>query len=179
MGNSLQDQLLKAGLVSSQKSREVRTDKRKGARQQRHGGAVETDAVKADTQRALAEKAERDRALNRQRQDEARRRGLAAEIEQLIQAHRIPRDGGDLPYHFADGAVLKKILVTQPVQHRLAVGSAAIVRLGASFELIPSEIAEKIRQRDPRSVVLQNIPTKDPDEDDAYAEHPIPDDLMW
>ena len=179
MGDSLRDQLLKAGLVSSQKSREVRTDKRKGARQQRHGGAVETDAVKADTQRALAEKAERDRALNRQRQEEARRQALTAEIGQLIETHRIPRDGAELPYHFTDGKLLKKILVTQPVQHRLAAGSAAIVRLGGGYEVVPGEIADKIRQRDPQSVVLQNILTKGHDEDDAYAAHPVPDDLMW
>lgn len=179
MGNSLQEQLLKAGLVSSQKSRETRAEKRKTAKQERHGGAVHADGAKADVQRAQAEKAARDRELNLKRQEEAAHRALAAEVEQLIEPHRIPREGGDVSYHFADGKLLKKILVTRPLQQRLAGGSVAIVRFRGGYELVTRETAERVRQRDPAALVLMNDSAPGRGENDEYAEHPIPDDLMW
>ena len=55
----------------------------------------------------------------------------------------------------------------------------AIVRFGGGYELVPREIAEKARQRDAGALVLMNDFAPTPEEDDAYADHPIPDDLMW
>lgn len=179
MGESLRDQLLKAGIVSQQKAKEARTDKRKTSKVQRHSGVTPTEALKTETQRALAEKAERDRALNRQRQEDAKRQALVAEIEQLIESHRISREGGELPYHFADGKVLKKLPVTRSLQQRLASGAAAIVRYRGGYDLVAAEIAERIRQRYPAALVLLNEPQNKGDDADPYAQHPIPDDLVW
>ena len=179
VGESLRDQLLKAGLVSQQKAKEARTDKRKTSRVQRHSGVTAPEALKAETQRTLAEKAERDRALNRQRQEDANRQALIAEIAQLIESHRIPREGGELPYHFTDGKVLKKLLVTRSLQQRLACGAAAIVRCRGGYDLVAAEIGERIRQRYPAALVLLNEPQNNGDDADAYAQHPIPDDLVW
>lgn len=175
MGESLQEQLLKAGLVSRQKAKETRTDKRKGAKQERHGGAPVTHSLAEDTRRAAAEKAERDRSLNRERQAVTERNAREAEVEALIASHRISRGGGDLPYHFADGALLKKLLVTKPLREHLVAGSVAIVRTHHGFELVPLEVAERIRGRLPEVIVLLNKPGGVQEED----EHPVPDDLIW
>ena len=43
---------------------------------------------------------------------------------------------------------------------------------------MPTTVAEKIRQRDEAAVVLLNDRNVQ-DEDDPYADYPIPDDLMW
>ena len=59
-------------------------------------------------------------------------------------------------------------------------GQIAIVALGDSFELVPTVVAEKIRQRDEKAVLLLNERgSQDVDEDDPYKDFPIPDDLMW
>lgn len=175
MGNSLQDQLLKAGLVSQQKAKQTRTDKRKGAKQERHGGAGSPDSLREETRRAAAEKAERDRALNRERQAAAERSAREAEVEALIASHRIPREGAEVPYHFADGAVLKKLLVTKAQRDRLAAGSLGIARTHQGYELVPAEVAGRIRARLPEAVLVLNDPLKAQQED----EYPVPDDLVW
>ncbi len=175
MGSSLQDQLLKAGLVSRQKAKETRADKRKGAKQERHSGSVAVDSLQDETRRATAEKAERDRLLNRERQAAAEQRAREAEVEALILSHRIPREGGELPYHFADGAVLKKLLITKPLRDRLAAGSVAIARTRQGYELVSAEVAERVRARRPEAILVLNDSRPTAEEE----EHPVPDDLTW
>jgi hypothetical protein len=60
--------------------------------------------------------------------------------------------------------------------------------LGGSYELLPSQAAEKIMQRDAQVIVLLNrndsvgmdeSGDESGDEDDPYADYQIPDDLMW
>ena len=58
-------------------------------------------------------------------------------------------------------------------------GSAAIVRLGESYEVVPADVAEKIRARDAASVVDTGAADSTPDEDDPYKDYQVPDDLMW
>src|SRR5210317_2583476 len=82
---SLQDQLLKAGLVDKNKANKVRKEKQKKARANRHSGAKSADEVKLAAQQELARKAERDRELNRRKQLDAENRAVQAQIRQLVQ----------------------------------------------------------------------------------------------
>lgn len=178
MGNSLRDQLLKAGLVDAQQVKQVRASRRK---QDKQGGGK----AKADTegrrraQQAAVEKARRDSALNRQRQEEARRKAEANALRQLIHTNRIPRGKGDIPYSFLDGDSIKRIYMTADQQRKLATGTLAIVRQDTGFELVSPTIADQVRARDERLVVVLNKPGDHGDEDDDYADYNIPDDLMW
>lgn len=176
MGGSLQDQLLKAGLIDSRKAKQVETDKRKQGRQQRGGSA---DRDRPAVQQALAEKTARDRELNRRREEEARRRAVAAEVEDLIRTHRVQTDRGDLTYNFADGQVVKRVSVTPDQRRQLANGQLAVVRDGAGYALVPVEIAQRIRARDEACIVLLNQPDAREDPADPYAQYKVPDDLMW
>ncbi len=178
MGNSLQDQLLKAGLVDEQQVKQVRSSKRKQGK--RSGGKARAEVEgRRRTQQAAAEKARRDSALNRQRQEEARRKAEANELRQLIHTNRIPRGEGDIAYSFLDGGNIKRICVTADQQGKLAKGNLAIVRQDTGFELVSPAIAERVQARDERLVVLLNTPGGGGDEDDDYADYKIPDDLMW
>ena len=52
--------------------------------------------------------------------------------------------------------------------------------LGDGYELVPTVVAEKIRQREESAVLLLNERGNNAvDEDDPYKDFPIPDDLMW
>ncbi|GAB6041895.1 DUF2058 domain-containing protein [Endothiovibrio diazotrophicus] len=180
MGNSLSDQLLKAGLVSKGKAKKVRHEQ-KGKRKKGEGGGVEEEARSAAEQGAR-EKAERDRELNRQREAEKRERAVVAQIRQMIEANRRPKaEGHDgEAYNFTDGTKVKRIHVTKEVADAIARGQLAIVRLDEGYEVVPKGVAEKIRERDAAYVVVLNEGRADtPDEDDPYAEYQIPDDLMW
>ena len=178
MGNSLQDQLLKAGLVDEQRVKQARSSKRKKGKQA--GGKIspgEEDRRRA--QQAAAQKARRDAELNRQRQEEARRKAEANELRQLIHSNRIPRGEGDVAYSFLDGDSIKRIYVSAEQQGKLAKGGLAVVRQDTGYELLMPEIAERVRARDQSLIIVLNQTGGDGGEDDEYAEYKVPDDLMW
>lgn len=178
MGNSLQDQLLKAGLVDEQQIKRVRSSKRKQGKQDGGRTRAETEGQRR-AQQAAAEKARRDGELNRQRREEVRRKAEANELRQLIHTNRIPRGEGDIAYSFLDNGNIKRIYVTADQQQKLAKGNLAIVRQDTGFELVSPAIADRVQARDERLVVLLNTPGNDGDEDDDYADYKIPDDLIW
>lgn len=176
---SLQDQLLKAGVVDGKKAKKIKQEQRKAAKAQQKG-QVQSDPNKEQARLAREKNAERDRELNRQRQEAAEKKAIAAQIAQLVQMNRIDRGAGDIAYQFADGAKIKKIYITAQLQHDLAAGRIAIAKLGGSYELLPAAAAEKIMQRDESIIVVLNSnATPDADEDDPYADYQVPDDLMW
>lgn len=172
---SLKDQLMKAGLADAKKARKAEHEKRQEAKAPGNASAGEL------ARQALAQQAERDRTLNRQREEEKAQKALLAQVRQLVETQRISRRGGDLPYQFVDGGKIKKLHVTPAQQDQLVRGQIAIVRLGDGHELVPTVVAEKIRSRDATAVVLLNARTGNAtvDEDDPYADYQIPDDLMW
>ncbi|WIO73268.1 DUF2058 domain-containing protein [Porticoccaceae bacterium LTM1] len=186
MGNSLQDQLLKAGLVDSKKAKQVQRDKKKQTKMQHKSREKAVDETKLAAQKAQQEKAERDRELNRQRAAEAEQKAIAAQIKQLIESNRQPKQG-EIGYSFTHDKKVKKIYVDAKQQKQLERGILAIVTLAESeqerFELVPAPVAEKIAQRNETFVVLRNNPGEaqaEPDSDDEYyAQFEIPDDLMW
>lgn len=176
---SLQDQLLKAGIVDSKKAKKIDKEKRKEARSQPKGHA-RVDEAREQAKRSLAEKVERDRELNRQQLALSEKKAIQAQIIQLISMNRIDRAGGDVPYQFTDGKAIKKIHVTSQLQNELSRGRVAIASLGEGYELLPAAAARKIMQRDESAIVMLN--TNEPavaGEDDPYADYQIPDDLMW
>ena len=94
--------------------------------------------------------------------------------------NRQPKSDGEdaVGYNFTDGKSIKKVYVSSLVQQQLVKGVLAIVRLGDNYELVPAIVADKIKQRD-ESVVLSQQEASTEVEDDLYADHQIPDDLMW
>ena len=176
---SLQDQLLKAGIVDLKKAKEIKKEKRKQAKQ-RPKGSVQVDETKEQAKRALAERSQHDRDTNRQQQAQADKKAVHAQIIQLINVNRINRQGGEIAYQFSDKRKIKKLYVTASLQGQLIKGQIAIVKLGENYELVPAAVAEKIRQRNAAIIVLLNTKESSAvDEDDPYADYQIPDDLMW
>jgi hypothetical protein len=173
MGNSLQDQLLKAGLVSEQQAKQTKSSKRKRKR----AGLANDSEGRDSAARAAAAKRERDRELNRQRDVEARRKAEQVALWQLVRDSRISRAGGDLAYNFADGSKLKRLYVNAEQQSGLVDGTLAIVRDDDFYALVSGEVAERVADHDPGLVVVHNRPAQDGE--DEYAELKVPDDLMW
>lgn len=178
MGNSLQDQLLKAGLVSDKQVKQVNKDQRKSKKQQRKNKQATVDETAVLAQQAKAEKAERDKRLNEKREAEAKRKELLAQIRLLIVKNRQPREEGDVAYQFVDNKKVKKIYVSEALHSQLIGGQVAIAKLGERYEIVPRAVAEKIAERDSGFVILPSK-TEQSDDDDYYADFQVPDDLMW
>lgn len=177
MRNSLQDQLLKAGLVNEKqvKSANKKTKQPKVAKDERNT----PDASRLAAEQALAEKAARDRALADEQKAAQHQREIAAQIRQMIEQSKQARGKGDVGYNFVDGKLIKKLFVTQAQADQLARGQLAIVKNGEHYEIVPTVVAEKIRERDAACVLVLNTRQESVDEDDPYADYKIPDDLMW
>ena len=176
---SLQDQLLKSGIIDKKKAKKIGKDKRKQARQLPKGEVL-LDENKEQAKRSLAAKTQQDRAQNKLRQAEADKKAIHAQVIQLIKTNTIERSSGEIAYQFTDGSRVKKIYVTAQLQNELSRGQLAIAKLGDEYTLIPRLIAEKIKQREDSIVLVLNINEKtEVDVDDPYADYEIPDDLMW
>ena len=95
-----------------------------------------------------------------------------------MQQHRRAHNDGEDAYSFVDGSRIKRIYVTAPTREALARGEYGIVRLRNRYFVVTAEGAAAVRERGPDYLVVMNqhAPAAD---DAAYAEHPIPDDLMW
>ena len=178
--NSLHEQLLKAGLVDEKQLNRAKKAKQRKEKEQRHQKQKPPTESARLAKQALAKEANRNRELNRIKQDEAQRKAVSAQIRQLIEANRIDSSEGEIAYNFNDGGKIRRVLVTEKLQGQLSQGRVAIVRLEDRYEMVPREVAEKIAQRDAGSLILLNEnrrPEEDPD--DPYAAFKIPDDLLW
>ncbi|UHQ55223.1 DUF2058 domain-containing protein [Microbulbifer sp. YPW16] len=177
--SSLQDQLLKAGLVDSKKAKQVSKEKRKQQKVAKKSGQQVENEARAAAEQARAEKAARDRALNAEREAAAHEKAIAAQIRQMVAGNRQPRGREDVAYNFTFERKIKTIHVSEAARDHLAAGRLMIVGLDDKFELVPRVIAEKIAERNPDAVVQPPEDSSAVDEDDPYAEFQIPDDLMW
>ena len=138
------------------------------------------DEAKNLAQKAQAEKIERDRELNQLRQQQDEKKQLVAQIKQIIEVNRLPRDAEGLAYNFTDSNKVKRLYVSEAMRDQIAEGRLAIVKLGTNYEVIPADAARKIQQRDVASVIVFNEQNKAADvADDAYAAYQVPDDLIW
>lgn len=181
MSNPFQEQLLKAGLVSKQQVQKAQQDKQKAKKQQHNNKKIKVvDESKIQAQKAADEKALRDRELNQKKQEQARQKAISAEIDQLITSNRIERDDScDIAYNFEHQKKIKRIYINADMQKQIAQGKLGIARITGQYELIPKAIAEKIQQRNDKRVILFSDQQATANNNDPYAEHQIPDDLMW
>ena len=179
MANSFGDQFLKAGLVNKTQLNKANKSKSKQQKQKNKQKIEVVDEAAVAAKKSAAEQAERDRELNRQQKEEHERKAVQAQVRQLIELNRVPRDDGEVGYNFQDGSVVRKIFVAAEIHDKLGRGLLAVARFDDGYEVIPSVVAEKIMQRDESCIVSNEVIQLESGEDDPYADYQVPDDLMW
>lgn len=180
---SLQDQLLKAGLVNKSKANKAKKENQKKAKAARGSGTPISNEAAIAAQREQEKKVERDRELNLQRQKESTEKAVAAQIIQLVEMNRLDTDDDEITYSFVYDNKIKKINLSEGLKNQLLAGRLAIVTIlknnQRKFVIVASAVAEKIAQRDESCVVQLKEKVETEGDDDAYAEYKVPDDLMW
>jgi uncharacterized protein len=180
MNTSLRDQLLKAGLINKKQANEA---ERQQQRQERPPGKHKPAEVTADRPPARppaqSAKATRDQALNRQRQEAAERKAKLAQIKQLIEQNRVPTVENGEYYNFVDGSKVRRIVVNTSIRDQLCRGEIAIVRHEGRYDLVPTAIATRIRERDARAFISSGVGKDSPHSDEGYQGFSVPDDLIW
>jgi len=187
---SLQDQLKKSGLIDDKKAKQLKRAKNKQEKLARKTKNPGVDQAKLELDRLKSEKIAKDKQLNLEKNKQAEKRALAAQIKQLIEMNIVAKDG-DQKFSFTDTKVIKHIYVSQTQIDQLSRGTLAIVRQkvkqAASHKdeqkhnhvLVPMGVAQKIEQRDESVVVFKAQENTAIEEDDPYAAFQIPDDLTW
>lgn len=176
---SLQDQFLKAGLVSQKKVKQANHEKSKQRKDERRTGTQTVDEGRLSALETQRKNAERSRELNAQRDAAAQQKAIVAQIAQMVQQSRQSKGGGDIAYNFTHDNKIKRLFVSAAVQAHLIAGRLAIVCQGDSVELVPRVVADKIAERDASLVVRVNKASTETDADDPYAAYKIPDDFTW
>ncbi|XMR31281.1 DUF2058 domain-containing protein [Escherichia coli] len=175
---TLQEQMFKAGLVTSKKMAKVQRTAKKSRIQAREARETVEENKRAQL--------ERDKQLSEQQKQAALSKEYKAQVKQLIEMNRITPSKGDIDFNFTDNNLIKNIVVDKLTQSQLISGRLAIARLvtdnsgKTEYAIIPASVADKIMQRDANSILLNNaLSQTEQDEDDPYADFKVPDDLMW
>jgi hypothetical protein len=180
MNNPFQEQLLKAGLVTKQQVNKVKQEKKQKNKQQHSKKAAPIDEARLKAQKAADEKAKRDRELNKKKQEDAQKKAISIEINQLITDNCLARsDDCEIIYNFEHNKKVKRIYVNEEMKQQIIQGKLGIARIEGRYELVPKTVAEKILQRNDKRIILFSPEQQTADENDPYADYQIPDDLMW
>jgi len=177
--SSLQDQLLKAGLVSKDKATKAKSAKRKQAKINKKHKIETVDESKVAAEKAMVEQAEKARQLNQQKNAKAEEIAIIAQIKQLIQVNQQSSGKPEVTFNFSDEGKIKKLEVSNKIQKHITNGLLAIARFDEQYSLVPKIVAQKIEQRSQDYIVPLNIEFEEVLQDDPYADYQIPDDLMW
>ena len=171
MANSLQDQLMKAGLASADQARTTNTKKRK---QRKSGKPRDDTAHKAVVVRRAGE-ADHARTLNAKKEAERKDRETRLRIRDLILAasakagKATPKkapdsdksdeskptadkskdessSAADVPYNVLHGSKVRRIYITAAQREGLGMGKLAIATAKGRHHVIPMQLADEIMQ---------------------------------
>jgi len=181
---SLQDQLLKAGLVSKDKATKLKSAKRKQAKINKKHKLHQQDESKLAAEKLMADQAEKARQLNQQKNQQAEQIAILAQIKQLIQSNQQDLGKPQVSFNFQDNNKIKKLEVSNKIHQHITNGLLAIARIEESnqsikYALVPKMVADKIKQRSAEYIVELKLEQPVVSEDHPYADYQIPDDLMW
>ncbi|KOR30204.1 hypothetical protein TI03_00060 [Achromatium sp. WMS1] len=172
MKNSLQDQLLQLGLVNKSKAQQVKKEQRKQAK-------ISSNVTRELATKIAAEKAAKDRELNRQKELKQAAKARKALLKQFIEKNRLNDPQADQSYNFVHGTSVKRIYITEPQKNNLIMGKLAIVHWQNNYILVELKVADKIREL-AKDLFVYIAPTQEQtSKDEYYTNFQVPDDLMW
>jgi len=180
---SLRDQLLQAGVATKKQHQQARTQKKKQDKNKTKKNTVSTNTESNTIKQAKQEQKLRDKELNQKKESERATKALQAQIKQMITTNEIKRDTGDLPYRFTHNKRVKTLYLNQEQSQQVIKGNISIATIiEGTYYLVPWLIAEKIEERSPESIIVNNRKASkniETEKEAPYAEYEIPDDLMW
>ena len=173
MGDSLRDQLLKAGFKPSPKPQPKAKPHahRPEPRKPRESG--EPDLAQAFALRAKAERAEREAAEREAREKAAAKKERKRRLQELLDGKALNRDDAEQVRNFEYAGKIRRVYVTPEQLAQLNAGEIGVVMHGGRIVLVGREIATQVQAFAPEAVALLVDPDAPADDDG------VPDDLMW
>lgn len=169
---SLQEQMLKAGLVNEKKLKKAK----KGSKKSRDLARE----VKASVEISKQAQVNRAQELNDAKKVQILSKEMKAQVKQLVDMNKLDLSRAQIKYNFTDGTLIRYVYVDEASRKQLLAGILAIAKFNDGYVVIPSVVANKIAQRDEDTIIEIKTPEEElPVEDDPYADYVVPDDLMW
>ena len=200
MARSLRDELLKAGLVTSEQALRAERGSRppsKSARSKAAGNAKSKARTRATRQSSRREPRDSSRqrppARARARAPapapveppspgpEERVKQLNVEIRRILDTEAEKAEAEtDIPFHFVRGERLKRLYVSEDQRRRLAAGELAIVGFRGRHHLVPRPAGERVRELRPEVFVFIAAGEGDAGAvEEGYEGYEVPDGLVW
>ncbi len=185
MAGSLQDQLLSKGLINKNKAKKIQREQQHQKRVSKKHKTELVDEAKVAAEQAQKNKAEQDKKLNQELKAKADERAIAAQIKQLISNNNISVKSKDVAFIFHHQGKSQTLVVERAQEEQIKKGRLVVVQQveikdSHKYQLVPSQIADKIASRNTNYIAYQaDLQQLAQDEEDPYAEYEIPDDLMW
>ena len=189
MAGSLRDELLKAGLVTSEQVARAERGSRPPSKPVR-GKATQRRAAKRRPQDAAKQRPpepaptpEPGPAEPPGADPEARVRQLNLEIRRILSIEAEKAGAGaetDTPFHFTREDRIKRVYVNEDQRRRLSGGELAIVGFGRRHHLVSRPAGERIRALRPEVFVF--IASGEPVAgavEEGYEGYEVPDGLVW
>lgn len=202
--SSLQDALLKSGLVDADKLKQTRKKKtapgsRSGAgrgkpqaagnsndrgrparkkkqarKKNAHGDSSLANAYAA---RRKAEQAEKERAKQARVADQEARRKRNLELDNIAEGKALNADEADQPRYFEHIGRIRRVLCTPEQRDRINSGELGIVSLRGRYLIVDPETLEKYRAVAPD--LVPDLSGKEPEHMEEGDYPPVPDDITW
>ena len=199
---SLQDQLLKAGLATSEQLRKARAEQRREQRREPRGRRDAQDGSRTPglrppgRSRAKAAPApgsppssdgDPGRPAESAPDQDASVQALNLRIRELLDRHAVNDRNAEVAFSFTRETAVRRVYVTDEQRRKLAGGELAIVGFRRRHHVVPAGVANEIQALRPivfvhraESAAGGGAPAPESSaEDDPYREFPVPDDLHW
>ena len=190
MVRSLRDELLRAGLVTSEQvsraergGRPLSKPARNKGKRKRPGTAERRAARRASGvgPRETSERRPAGPIRSPDPDPEERVKQLNVEIRRILDTDAEKVEGeAETPFHFARGDRVKRLYVSADQRRRLTAGELAIVGFRGRHHLVPSTAGERVRALRPEVFVFiagddDGMETVE----EGYEGYEVPDELLW
>lgn len=160
MGLSIQEQLLKAGMVDKKQVKQAQHEKRVQGKKKKKYGAPAEDSSKLKLQQQQAEQARQDQLLNAERNRLAQQKADLAAAKQLIETNRLSVEEGDVVYHYVAAGQIKKISIDKASADKLSRGVTGLAMYDDELVMLPADTVVKVLLRDRDLILAYNDPAE-------------------
>jgi len=100
-------------------------------------------------------------------------------VRRFLREHRRNTGKGEIPFYFQESLVVRKIWVTTEQRQQLMGGELVIVSRNERYYVLDVALSKELLMLDSKATIIQIEESQSGEDDPAYKEYPIPDDLVW
>lgn len=173
MGDSLRDQLLKAGFRPSPKAQPKPERHARASERRKSRDPAEPDLAQAFALRARVERAEREAAEREAREKVAAKKERKRQLQALLAGQALNREDAEQFRGFEYAGKIRRVYVTAGQLRMLNAGELGVVMHAGRANIVTRDIALAAQAIAPEVVALLVDP------DAPAVDDGVPDDLVW